>query len=66
MHSVMEDSWKEFEQTGSVRSYLKYRGMTPEQAAHVIDPFFTSRTTRKVGLGVPFFKADGSRAGGLR
>lgn len=31
-------------------------GMTPEQAAHVEDPFFTTRTTRKVGLGVPFFK----------
>lgn len=31
-------------------------GMTPEQVAQVTDPFFTSRTTRKVGLGVPFFK----------
>ncbi len=31
-------------------------GMTPEQAAKVQDPFFTTRTTRKVGLGVPFFK----------
>lgn len=29
-------------------------GMTPEQAAHVTDPFFTTRTTRKVGLGIPF------------
>lgn len=29
-------------------------GMTPEQTAQVTDPFFTSRTTRKVGLGVPF------------
>ncbi len=32
------------------------KGMTPEQVAHVEDPFFTTRTTRKVGLGVPFFK----------
>ena len=31
-------------------------GMTKEQAARVQDPFFTTRTTRKVGLGVPFFK----------
>lgn len=30
-------------------------GMTEEQVARVTDPFFTSRTTRKVGLGVPFF-----------
>ncbi|MEG1457787.1 MAG: ATP-binding protein [Acetivibrio sp.] len=32
------------------------KGMTKEQAAHVEDPFFTTRTTRKVGLGIPFFK----------
>ena len=31
-------------------------GMTPQQVEQVTDPFFTSRTTRKVGLGVPFFK----------
>lgn len=31
-------------------------GMTKEQLAQVEDPFYTSRTTRKVGLGVPFFK----------
>lgn len=33
------------------------RGMTAEQAARVIDPFVTSRTTRKVGLGLPLLKA---------
>lgn len=42
-------------------------GMTAEQVARVTDPFFTSRTTRKVGLGVPFLKmaaemTDGSFA----
>ena len=31
-------------------------GMTKEQVSHVTDPFFTTRTTRKIGLGVPFFK----------
>ena len=40
-------------------------GMTPEQAAQVTDPFFTSRTTRKVGLGVPFFKYAAEAAGGF-
>ncbi len=39
-------------------------GMTPEQIAQVTDPFFTSRTTRKVGLGVPFFKYAAESAGG--
>lgn len=32
-------------------------GMTKEQVERVTDPFYTSRTTRKVGLGVPFFQA---------
>ena len=31
-------------------------GMSPETVAKLSDPFFTSRTTRKVGLGVPFLK----------
>ena len=29
------------------------RGMTPEQVSRLSDPFFTSRTTRKVGMGIP-------------
>lgn len=39
-------------------------GMTPGQVAQVTDPFFTSRTTRKVGLGVPFFKLAAESTGG--
>ncbi|MEA5011316.1 MAG: ATP-binding protein [Angelakisella sp.] len=39
-------------------------GMTEEQAARVQDPFFTTRTTRKVGLGVPFFKMAAELTGG--
>ena len=39
-------------------------GMTPEQVQKVQDPFFTTRTTRKVGLGVPFFKQAAESAGG--
>ncbi len=31
-------------------------GMTKEQLKSVTDPFFTTRTTRKIGLGIPFFK----------
>jgi anti-sigma regulatory factor (Ser/Thr protein kinase) len=33
------------------------KGMDTETLAKVTDPFVTSRTTRKVGLGIPFFKA---------
>ena len=32
-------------------------GMDAETAARVVDPFITSRTTRKVGLGLPLLKA---------
>ncbi len=39
-------------------------GMTEEQVNAVIDPFFTTRTTRKVGLGVPFFKLAAESTGG--
>jgi len=33
------------------------KGMDEEMVARVIDPFVTSRTTRKVGLGIPLLKA---------
>lgn len=39
-------------------------GMTAEQVARVTDPFFTTRTTRKVGLGIPFFKMAAEITGG--
>ncbi len=32
------------------------KGMSEEQVKSVTDPFFTTRTTRKVGLGIPLFK----------
>lgn len=40
------------------------KGMTEEQMAKVTDPFFTTRTTRKVGLGIPFFKLAAEATGG--
>ncbi|MBR2715970.1 MAG: sensor histidine kinase [Ruminococcus sp.] len=39
-------------------------GMTKEQVESVIDPFFTTRKTRKVGLGVPLFKMAAEQTGG--
>ncbi len=39
-------------------------GMSEEQVSHVTDPFFTTRTTRKVGLGIPFFKMAAELTGG--
>jgi anti-sigma regulatory factor (Ser/Thr protein kinase) len=40
------------------------RGMTAEQAEKVTDPFYTTRKTRKVGLGVPFLKMAAELTGG--
>ncbi|WP_346698406.1 ATP-binding protein [Catenibacillus scindens] len=39
-------------------------GMSPEEIRQVEDPFFTTRKTRKVGLGVPFFKYSAQCTGG--
>lgn len=39
-------------------------GMTNEEVGKVIDPFFTTRTTRKVGLGIPLFKQNAELTGG--
>lgn len=33
------------------------RGMTPEVMQRILDPFFTTRKTRHVGLGLPLFAA---------
>jgi anti-sigma regulatory factor (Ser/Thr protein kinase) len=33
------------------------KGIDKERIAEVVDPFITSRTDRKVGLGIPLFKA---------
>lgn len=40
------------------------RGMTPDTAARALDPFYTTRTTRKVGLGLPFLKMAAEMTGG--
>jgi hypothetical protein len=40
------------------------RGMDPETVAKVTDPFFTTRTTRRVGMGLPLMSAAAKAAGG--
>jgi len=39
-------------------------GMTEEQLARLHDPFFTTRDTRRVGLGIPLLKQTAEQAGG--
>lgn len=40
------------------------KGMPPEMAARVTDPFCTTRKTRKVGLGIPLFRLAAEQTGG--
>ena len=40
------------------------RGMSEAQLARAFDPFFTTRKTRHVGLGIPLFKAAAERCNG--
>ena len=39
-------------------------GMSPELLATVLDPFTTTRTTRKVGLGLPLYRMSAEMTGG--
>lgn len=39
-------------------------GMSEDMVNKVIDPFYTTRTTRKVGLGIPMLKQNAELTGG--
>ncbi len=52
------------EKTLLIGIYDNGKGMTPEQVENVKDPFFTTRTTRKVGMGIPLFKMAAEQTGG--
>lgn len=40
------------------------KGMSQEQVSKLEDPFFTSRTTRRVGMGIPLFKQSAEQSEG--
>ncbi len=40
------------------------RGIAPDKLPHVFDPFYTSRKTRHVGLGLPLLQAAAERCDG--
>ncbi len=58
---VIEDT---SEKTLSVVIRDNGRGMSEEMVENVRDPFCTTRTTRKVGMGIPLFKMAAEMTGG--
>lgn len=50
--------------TLTIGIYDDGKGMTEEQLKAVQDPFYTTRTTRKVGMGIPLFKMAAEQTGG--
>ena len=64
--SLIEIRVEEDRQKGELVIFIidNGKGMSEEQVQRVIDPFYTTRTTRKVGLGVPLFKMEAEMTGG--
>lgn len=52
------------EDTLSINIWDNGCGMEEDVVSKVVDPFYTTRTTRKVGLGIPFFKQSAEITGG--
>ena len=57
---------EEFDSNGTLRIIItdNGKGMTKDQAEHASDPYFTSRHTRKVGMGLPLLRQNAERTGG--
>ena len=64
--SVIEIIISEDEETNLLTIEIKDNGcgMSKEFLAKVRDPFSTTRTTRKVGMGIPLFEAAAVQCGG--
>lgn len=64
--SLVEIGVEENTETNLISIFIKDNGtgMPPEMVEQVSDPFVTSRTTRKVGMGIPLFKQSAEQSGG--
>ena len=56
--TLADDGWLEFKLTDNGC------GMSDEVCKRVTDPFYTTRTTRKVGMGLPLLKLAAEQTGG--
>jgi len=59
--SIIEDTEKD---RLDIKIQDNGKGIESQLIDLVTDPFYTTRTTRKVGLGLPLFKASAERCGG--
>ena len=62
--TLIEIELTEKDNTLSITVSDNGRGMSDEVVRSVTDPFYTTRTTRKVGLGIPLFKFAAEQTGG--
>ena len=62
--SLIEISLEETDETLTLTIADNGCGMKPDILEGVINPFYTTRTTRKVGLGVPLLKMAAEQTGG--
>ena len=58
---VLEDTCAH---TLTIGIYDNGSGMDEETVNRVLDPFYTTRTTRKIGMGIPLFKMAAEQTGG--
>lgn len=62
--SLVEISIEEQNDTLTIKITDNGTGMTPETLKAVRDPFYTTRTTRKVGMGIPLLQFAAEQTGG--
>lgn len=62
--SLTEITVNETEDTLTLKIRDNGCGMTAETLKTVTDPFYTTRTTRKVGMGLPLLKMEAEQTGG--
>lgn len=59
---IVREDWNEDLYTLEIRD--NGCGMDQQTATRALEPFFTSRTTRKVGLGLPLLRQNAEQSGG--
>ncbi len=62
--SLLEIALSETDDTLTITITDDGCGMSKEMVKNVTDPFCTSRKTRKVGMGLPFYKMQAEMTGG--